>query len=107
VVHGSYQADRQNAPRPDIVDAQQHLGKDAVGRLNLANNGVSTMAPNTGTIDRVVRVALGVGLLALVFVGPATPFGWLGIVPLATGLVGSCPLYQLMGVSTKSPQKAS
>ncbi len=55
---------------------------------------------NEGTIDRFLRVTLGVVLLALVFVGPKTPWGWLGIVPLATGLLGSCPLYSILGIST-------
>ena len=58
---------------------------------------------NEGSLDRVLRVlrvVLGVGLLALVFVGPQTAWGWLGVVPLVTGLVGSCPLYTLFGLST-------
>ncbi len=55
---------------------------------------------NESTLDRAVRVALGVLLLALVFVGPKTIWGLVGIVPLATGLLGSCPLYTLFGVST-------
>ena len=55
---------------------------------------------NEHTIDRVLRVALGGALIALVFVGPQTPWGWLGIIPLVTGLVGSCPLYTVLGVST-------
>lgn len=60
---------------------------------------------NVGTPDRALRVALGVVLLSLVFVGPQTLWGLLGIVPLATGLLGSCPVYTLMGVST-CPLKA-
>lgn len=60
---------------------------------------------NEHPIERVARIALGVGLLALVFVGPQTPWGWLGAVPLATGLIGSCPLYTLLGFST-CPLKA-
>jgi len=55
---------------------------------------------NEGTIDRVLRVGLGVALIAMVFVGPRTPWGWLGMVPLLTGLVGFCPLYRLIGVNT-------
>jgi hypothetical protein len=58
------------------------------------------MGRNEGTLDRVVRIALGLGLLSIVFVGPATPLGWLGVVPLVTGLVGFCPLYRVIGVST-------
>ncbi len=55
---------------------------------------------NEGPLDRALRVAVGLGLLSIVFVGPQTPWGWLGIVPLATGLLGSCPLYSVMGVTT-------
>ena len=55
---------------------------------------------NEGTADRVIRVVLGAGLLSMVFVGPQTPWGWIGVVPLLTGLVGSCPVYTLFGLST-------
>jgi hypothetical protein len=55
---------------------------------------------NEGTLDRTLRVMLGITLLALVFFGPQTPWGWLGLIPLATGLVGWCPLYAMLGLST-------
>lgn len=55
---------------------------------------------NEHAIERVIRVALGVGLLSLAFVGPRSAWGYLGVVPLATGLLGSCPLYTLFGIST-------
>lgn len=63
---------------------------------------------NEGTLDRGVRVVIGVVVLALVFVGPRTPLGWLGLVPLATGLIGSCPAYRCLGVRTcaaRPPEK--
>ena len=52
---------------------------------------------NIRTPERIVRIILGLGLLALVFVGPQTPWGWLGLVPLVTGALGSCPIYRLFG----------
>mgnify|MGYP002777079074 FL=1 len=55
---------------------------------------------NEGTVDRVLRVGVGAALIAMVFTGPQTPWGWLGLVPLVTGLVGFCPLYRLIGVNT-------
>jgi hypothetical protein len=58
---------------------------------------------NEGKIDRVARVLLGIALLTLVFVGPKTWLGWFGLIPLATGLVGICPLYRLIGVKTTKP----
>ena len=61
---------------------------------------------NEGKVDRVARVVLGVALLALVFVGPKTWIGWLGLVPLVTGLVGFCPLYRLLGLRTTSEKMA-
>lgn len=63
-------------------------------------------AKNEGTIDRALRIVVGIVLLGLVFVGPQTPFGWIGLVPLLTGLIGSCPLYTLLGLST-CPLKTS
>jgi len=60
---------------------------------------------NEGTIDRVLRVVVGLGLISLVFVGPHTPWGWVGAVPLATGLAGFCPLYALLGLSTCPAKK--
>ena len=55
---------------------------------------------NVGAIDRALRIAVGVVLIALVFIGPKTPWGWVGIIPLVTGLFRSCPLYSLQGLST-------
>lgn len=55
---------------------------------------------NEGMADRAVRVVLGLVLISLVFVGPQTPFGWLGVILLATGTIGSCPLYRVFGLNT-------
>jgi hypothetical protein len=58
------------------------------------------MMRNEGMIDRGLRIVIGLGLLSLVFVGPHTLLGLIGVIPLATGLVGFCPLYRLLGIST-------
>lgn len=55
---------------------------------------------NEHLVERVLRVILGLIGLSLVFVGPKTPLGYFGFIPLLTGLVGSCPLYTLLGFST-------
>ncbi len=55
---------------------------------------------NVGSVDRILRMTVGLVLIALVFVGPMTPWGWLGLIPLATGLFRICPLYSLIGVNT-------
>jgi len=55
---------------------------------------------NEGTADRIIRVVIGLGLLSIVFVGPQSPWGWIGVVPLATGVLGFCPLYRLVGINT-------
>jgi ABC-type polysaccharide/polyol phosphate export permease len=63
------------------------------------------MQTNVGTIDRILRAVVGLVLIALVFVGPQTPWGWIGIVPLATALIGFCPAYRLFGLRTCPLQK--
>jgi len=55
---------------------------------------------NEHTFDRAFRVVLGIVLLSIVFVGPQTPLGWIGLVPLVTGLAGRCPLYKIFGINT-------
>lgn len=58
------------------------------------------MKKNVGSIERVFRIVAGLGILSLAFVGPISPLGYLGLVPLFTGLVGWCPPYALLGIST-------
>jgi len=52
---------------------------------------------NVGTVDRVLRAIIGIVLIALVYVGPQTPWGWLGLIPLVTAAISFCPLYRLIG----------
>jgi hypothetical protein len=69
---------------------------------------LSKLLPNNEhMIERALRVVLGLGLLAIAFVGPKTPWGYLGVVPLLTGLLGSCPLYTLFGISTCPVKKGA
>jgi hypothetical protein len=63
------------------------------------------MKINEGSLDRAVRVIVGLVLLSLVYVGPKTPWGWIGLLPLLTGIVGFCPAYTLFGMNT-CPRKA-
>lgn len=58
------------------------------------------MKKNIGSTERVVRIIAGIAILSLAFVGPKTPWAYLGIVPLATGLISWCPPYALLGIST-------
>lgn len=58
------------------------------------------MQKNVGSTERVIRVAAGLGLISLVFIGPQTPWGWIGLLPIATGLIGWCPPYALFGINT-------
>lgn len=60
---------------------------------------------NEGTLDRAVRVVAGAAILSLAFFGPKTPWAFLGAIPLVTGLLGSCPLYTLLGWNTCPLQK--
>lgn len=60
---------------------------------------------NEHTIDRAIRIILGLALLSLLFLGPVPGWGLVGLVgllPLATGAMGSCPAYTLLGLSTRS-----
>ena len=62
---------------------------------------MATLFPtNEHPAERVLRVVLGLGLLSLTFLGPKTPWGLLGLIPLATGFLGSCPLYTMLGFNT-------
>jgi hypothetical protein len=61
---------------------------------------------NVHRVERGIRVLAGIGILSLAFIGPKTPFGYLGLIPLATGLLGTCPAYTLFGVST-CPRKTN
>jgi len=58
------------------------------------------MNVNMGTADRVIRALIGLGLLSLVFVGPQTLWGLIGLIPLATATVSICPAYSLLGLNT-------
>ena len=64
-----------------------------------------TMKQNVHNIERVVRIIAGLSIISLVFIGPQSAWGWLGLIPLATGIVGWCPPYALFGFSTcKKPE---
>ncbi len=58
------------------------------------------LVKNVGSLERVIRVVAGLALVSMAFVGPANPWFLLGLVPLLTGLVGTCPPYQLFGINT-------
>jgi hypothetical protein len=61
---------------------------------------------NVGTIDRILRAIAGLAAISLVFVGPQTPWGWLGVIPLATAVFRFCPAYTLLGIRTCALPKA-
>lgn len=58
------------------------------------------MKANVGGIDKILRIVAGVVLLGLAIMGIGTPWTWIGVVPLATGLFNFCPLYPLLGINT-------
>lgn len=58
------------------------------------------MTCNVGTLDRILRIVLGLAFLSLVFVGPQTLWGLVGLIPLSTGLARFCPAYGVAGVNT-------
>lgn len=60
---------------------------------------------NVGSVDRVLRIAAGLVLIGLAVSGSVGPWGYIGIVPLLTGLIRFCPAYSLLGVNTCSSGK--
>lgn len=53
---------------------------------------------NVGTIDRILRTIVGIILITIVFVGPQTLWGWIGLIPLASAIYAFCPLYMVLGI---------
>ena len=58
------------------------------------------MQKNEGTVDRALRVVAGLGLIALAATGTVGAWGWIGVVLLATGVIGWCPAYTMLGIKT-------
>ncbi len=58
------------------------------------------MKRNIGAVDRTIRIIIGLFVLSLIFWGPKSYWGLLGLIPLVTALVGYCPPYQILGIST-------
>ncbi|MBP6765268.1 MAG: DUF2892 domain-containing protein [Rubrivivax sp.] len=63
------------------------------------------MKTNVGGIDRILRIVIGLVLIALTLTGTIGVWGWIGVVPLLTAAMGFCPLYTVLGFST-CPMKA-
>ena len=61
---------------------------------------------NVGTIDRILRIVIGLALIGLTLSGTIGVWGWIGVVPLLTAALGSCPLYTVLGFSTCPMRKA-
>ncbi|MCK0506894.1 YgaP family membrane protein [Aromatoleum anaerobium] len=64
------------------------------------------MNANVGGIDRILRIVAGLVLVILAILGIGSPWTWIGVVPLATGLLGWCPAYTLFGLRTCPLRKA-
>lgn len=64
------------------------------------------MKINEGTIDRSLRVVVGLALIGLAATGTVGVWGWIGVLPLVTGIVGFCPGYAIFGMSTCAMKKS-
>jgi hypothetical protein len=67
------------------------------------------MTTNVGSIDRIVRIVIGLGLLWYAIFAAPTGYnwiGWIGVVPIITALIGNCPLYSILGVTTCPAKRA-
>lgn len=58
------------------------------------------MKVNVGGLDRILRIVLGLALIVMAITGTIGAWGWIGVVPLATGLLKTCPVYSLLGMNT-------
>ena len=65
-------------------------------------SNMNLLQHNMGKTDRIIRVILGVLLIGNVFFALKHPIGWVGVILLITGIAGICPLYSLLGITTKS-----
>jgi len=94
----TYESTRINSTGSSGRDraATIHKLKEGVGIVN------SLFKNNTGKIDRIIRIIVGVLLVGNVFTGLQTPVGWIGLILIVTGVFGVCPLYSLLGINTKS-----
>ncbi|QFU02652.1 hypothetical protein FIU83_13495 [Halomonas sp. THAF5a] len=63
------------------------------------------MKSNVGGIDKIARIVVGALLILLALTGTIGAWGWIGVVPLATGLFNFCPAYSLFGINTCKPKK--
>jgi O-antigen ligase len=77
-----------------------------VGPFAAASPKVVFMNSNVGGIDRVLRITVGLVLIALTLTGTIGLWGWLGLVPLATGTLRFCPVYPLLGMNTCPVKKS-
>ncbi|MBI3525376.1 MAG: DUF2892 domain-containing protein [Betaproteobacteria bacterium] len=65
------------------------------------------MKMNAGTVDRAIRIVVGLGLIGLAIAGIGAPWTWIGLLPLLTGTMGYCPAYSLLGMNTCPMKKES
>lgn len=63
------------------------------------------MKVNVGTLDRILRIVIGAALILLAVTGTIGPWGWIGVIPLATGVFQRCPAYSVLGVNTCQARK--
>lgn len=64
------------------------------------------MKSNVGGLDKILRIVVGIALVALAATGVIGVWGWIGVVPLLTGLIGNCPAYSIFGISSCPVKKA-
>jgi hypothetical protein len=74
-------------------------------QVSTTNPKEESMKLNVGGTDRIVRIVAGLALIGLTLTGNIGVWGWLGVVPLATGAIGWCPPYAIFGINTCSMKK--
>jgi membrane-associated protease RseP (regulator of RpoE activity) len=86
--------------RAHFRDKVAERGSIATIYFSTAIRGRDDMEANIGRTDRIIRIVAGLLLLSLAFVGPQTPWGFIGLIPLATAFINFCPAYKLLGINT-------
>jgi hypothetical protein len=87
-------------PLNDDLGHRSHFVFNIESKYKPLTRSYFDMIKNAGSMDRILRISFGLGVLSTAFVGPETAWGYLGIIPVFTGLVGWCPLYTVLGINT-------
>jgi hypothetical protein len=97
---------QQPACVTQVTEPAQADDDTAVHRQRCRANQEALMKANVGGIDRILRIVIGLVLIALAVTGTVGVWGWIGVVPVATAALGFCPLYTVLGINSCPVKRA-